>query len=176
MKMNKLVLASLFAFSVSGVQASEGNGKIKFTGEIINAPCSVAPESIDQVVSLGQINSTTLANGGKSSPEPFTIELRDCDLSTRNNVTVTFTGAQATPTDATLLGISGSASGAGIGILSLANSATVPVTLGTPTGSIALIGVDNTLNFSAYLQGLDAATDVTTGTFTALANFKLAYL
>lgn len=37
--------------------ADQGHGTVTFTGSIIDAPCSIAPESIDQTVNLGQISN-----------------------------------------------------------------------------------------------------------------------
>ena len=50
MKLNKLMLATVIAFasaSVAHAASNQGSGKVTFTGEIIDAPCSVAPESVD---------------------------------------------------------------------------------------------------------------------------------
>lgn len=48
--------------------ADQGHGKVTFTGSIIDAPCSISPDSIDQTVSLGQISNAALANSGTSTP------------------------------------------------------------------------------------------------------------
>ncbi|MDI6978669.1 type 1 fimbrial protein, partial [Serratia sp. Se-RSBMAAmG] len=44
----------LSLFAVSSVHAK--SGKVTFTGSIIDAPCSIAPGSVDQTVSLGAIS------------------------------------------------------------------------------------------------------------------------
>ena len=65
MKLNKLMLATVIAFasaSVAHAASNQGSGKVTFTGEIIDAPCSVAPESVDQTVPMGQISSRIPAN------------------------------------------------------------------------------------------------------------------
>lgn len=66
MKLNKIVMALVLAFStVSGAQAADqGHGKVTFTGSIIDAPCSITPQSIDQTVDLGQISKEALLSGG----------------------------------------------------------------------------------------------------------------
>ncbi|MDW7590685.1 fimbrial protein [Providencia sp. 2023EL-00965] len=80
--MKKIILATLIsgAMSVSAfaVESNQGHGKVTFKGEIIDAPCSISSDSIDQTVDLGQIANSVLANGGASSPKQFTIELEDC--------------------------------------------------------------------------------------------------
>lgn len=79
---------------ISGVQAKDlGHGDIKFTGSIIDAPCSIDGASGDQTVVLGQIAAHQMAKGGKSTPVPFFIQLHDCDTTTMKSATVTFIGA-----------------------------------------------------------------------------------
>ncbi|WP_162873675.1 fimbrial protein, partial [Klebsiella pneumoniae] len=70
---------------------------------IIDAPCSIAPESIDQTVDLGQVSNVALKNGGKSNPRPFEIKLEQCDITTLKTVKTTFSGV-ASSTDKDLLG------------------------------------------------------------------------
>ncbi|MGB8663989.1 MAG: fimbrial protein [Serratia inhibens] len=176
MKLNKLMLATMIAFasaSVAHAASNQGSGKVTFTGEIIDAPCSVAPESTDQTVPMGQISSRLLAKQGKSESQPFSIELKDCALTTMKNVKVTFTGTPD-PDNAKLLALSGSASGAGIVIYD--NLHAKDVELGTATDGQGLNDGNNSLKFAAYLQGSSASAAVVPGEFTSVANFTLAYL
>ena len=156
-----------------GVQASDqGAGTVTFTGSIIDAPCSISPESSDQEVDLGQIAAASLADQGRSTPETFTINLENCSLSDDkdNTVSITFGGANLA-SDTSLLGISGSASGAGVAI-------------GAPTGEQIVLGEQtlvqdmiegpNTLLFSAWLQGV-ADEDAVPGEFTSIADFTMQY-
>ncbi|CAM3997524.1 fimbrial protein [Serratia silvae] len=186
MKLNKIMLAAVMAFGISSVaQAAvvdQGSGKVTFTGSIIDAPCSISPKTSDQTVELGQISKFELKNGGKSSPRNFTVDLENCDLSEgKNKVTLTFTSAGSTSTaDSGLLGITGHAKGASIAITDGAGSL---IKLGTKSNPQQLQDGNNTLNFSAYLQGHTAATGegaapvepVTEGKFQAVADFTLAY-
>ena len=58
MKLNKIMMAAVIAFGASSFTGSRsGHGKVTFTGSIIDAPCSIAPESIDQTVDLGQVST-----------------------------------------------------------------------------------------------------------------------
>ncbi|MBU5899673.1 fimbrial protein, partial [Vibrio cholerae O1] len=77
--------------------ADQGHGKVNFIGSIIDAPCSIAPESIDQTVDLGQVSNVALKNGGSSNPRSFDIKLEQCDTTTLKSVSTTFTGS-ASPT------------------------------------------------------------------------------
>ncbi|MCH9296885.1 MULTISPECIES: fimbrial protein [Pantoea] len=193
MKMNKL--ASVLALTLSMVAvsnvyaaddvANQGQGRITFTGSIIDAACSISPETSDQEVSLGQIAASQLADSGVSKPVNFQIDLQHCTTNSTTSegtdgkdvvtttapaVTVTFGGSPAVEGDNTWFGITGTASGAGV-VITDASSNKIPV--GGTTTARELIEGDNTMGFSAYLQGL--GDKVTTGEFTSIADFTLAY-
>lgn len=173
--MKKIILAALIsgAMSSSVFAADAGSGTVTFTGSIIEAPCSIAPGEENQEVPLGQVSNVTLAAGGASSAQPFTIQLEGCNLEDDNQVTVTFNGTAAGATGtpgADFLQITGDASGAAVKLMN-ASGATVPVNSGNTQNYVE---GDNTLKFSAALQGLEGAT-VVPGNFQAVTNFTLAY-
>lgn len=180
MKLNKLVLAAIVTAGVSTMAnaADSGHGKVTFTGSIIDAPCSITPESVDQTVDLGQISNVALKNGGKSNPRTFSIDLENCSFEAvdgvpqKNKVAVTFTGMESSAVSG-LLGITGTAQGAGVGITDGTGEL---IKLGQPTNSQSLQLGNNTLTFSAYLQGASSATtNILPGSFQSVADFTLAY-
>lgn len=182
-EMKKVLLATLMCSAMaSPVFADDmGSGTVTFTGSIIDAPCGIAPESVDQTIKLGQIAKSALTAGGTSTPVPFTIELIDCDATTQQKAAVTFTGNVTNPDgDNDSLVLQGTAKGAGVVISGLNG---LPVKFnrsGTPAddGDYSYIqDGDNTLLFSAYLRGLndDTANPVTPGSFTAVTNFTMSY-
>ncbi|WDF89173.1 fimbrial protein [Aeromonas hydrophila] len=178
MKANKILVAmgvgSMLLCGTAFAAGTTGSGKVTFNGEIINAPCSVAPESVDQVVEMGQISTKELANGGESNSKPFSIKLLNCEISDKEDaVKVTFSGIKDTIDDS-LLVIGGQAAGAGIKMTAPGGAAIV---LGTPTAAFALTNGDNELPFSAVLKGYadQTANPLKAGTFTAVTNFTLSY-
>ncbi|MDM3379292.1 fimbrial protein [Citrobacter sp. Cb003] len=174
MKLNKMTSALVLAMGLSafGVQAADqGSGEVRFRGSIIDAPCSIHPDSEDQDVYLGQVASSQLLNEGTSTPRPFNIKLEKCDVTTMSEVTVEFGGTTVTSGAKELLGITGTGAGAGIVIT---DGTGTPVKMATPTKAHTLIAGDNTLLFSAYLQGLNGVTP-TTGEFQSVTNFTLSY-
>lgn len=175
MKFAKIALVAAMAMSgmTAAHAADQGSGTVTFHGSIIDAPCSIVSGDDNQDVDLGQVSSTTLENGGTSSPVPFQIGLENCDVTdtTMDEVTVTFTG-MADAQDDTMLGITGAAAGAGIVIADQTGAGQVD--LGIPSGIQKLQTGDNTLEFSAYLKG-DGASAIVPGDFTSVANFTLAY-
>lgn len=174
MKIKKIALgmAIVASFSINAANATDqGHGTVTFTGSIIDAPCSISPDTTDQTVNLGEVSDKALENGGKSTPQPFNIRLENCDTTQLKNVNVTFTGAADADAPG-MLGITGSASGAGIVLTDGSGS---PITLGTPTGGQIIQDGNNTLTFSAYLQGNGASATVVPGDFQGVTDFTLAY-
>lgn len=179
MKLNRIALATLMAIGVATAAnaADQGSGKVTFVGSIIDAPCSIAPESLDQTVQMGAISNVALADGGASAPVAFSIELTDCAVPTagvKDTVTVTFTGTESTyPAGAGSLGLLGSASGA---FIELATADSTRVELNTATAARQIAdGANATLSFTAKLKGAGTGIDVVPGSFQVPANFVLAY-
>lgn len=177
MELKKIVLGVTLALGVASFAQADGNpapvtdqgsGSFKFYGSIIDAPCSIQGDK-NQDVPLGQISNAALLNNGKSKPKDFHIKLVNCVLTTKNAVSVTFTGPKGTIEDS--LGMSG-VSGASI-IMNDGNNQRIK--LGQPTALQTLANIDNSLDFTAYVQGNPGVTDIELGDFTATTNFTLAY-
>lgn len=180
MKINKLTLAlGMAAALVAGAAnaaTDEGHGTVTFKGSIIDAPCSITADSVDQTVKLGEVAQHALASGGTSTPSDFSINLALCDAaSATGGVTITFTGnADTSNPDNLAFGAGSSAKGASI-VIADATGKQIP--LGTASDAVDIYDGDNNLNFQAYLQGSSASgATVTPGSFTSVANFTLAYL
>lgn len=178
MKLSKIILAmgmgavlvSAAANAADEAAKSGGQGVVNFKGSIVDAPCSISGDSVEQTVNLGAVSSASLQNGGTSSPRTFDIKLQDCALTTANTVTTTFTGTASKANPANL-GIVGRASGASI---SITDAAGTPIKLGTASAAQKLSDGNNTLRFAAFLQG-DGSSAITAGDFTSVADFTLSY-
>lgn len=59
-------LLSGVAFNALADDPNQGSGKITFKGEVIDAPCSIAPGDEDQTINLGEVANTVLKSGQKS--------------------------------------------------------------------------------------------------------------
>lgn len=176
MKMNKALLAVAVVFGMSSLAhaADEGHGKVTFKGSIIDAPCSISPESVDQTVELGPISNVALKDGGQSTPRNFSIQLENCSFGSpaeKNKVAVTFSGMESAA-DNGLLGITGNAKGASVAIT---DGSGAIIELGKPTKDQILQDGNNTLSFAAYMQGDGESATITEGDFQATADFTLAY-
>ena len=180
MKINKIKLALVMgvmgaSFIANAAVVDQGSGKVTFSGSIIDAPCSIAADSADQTVELGQVSHVALKNSGKSTVKPFYINLENCELTAsgpgkNNAVNLIFTGASGKAQNGRL-SITGTAQGASIAITDGTGEV---IKLGTATNAQTLQSGKNTLSFSAYLQG-DGASSATPGDFSAVTDFTLAY-
>lgn len=182
--MKKIILATIISaamsasvFAAPSATPNQGHGKVTFTGEIIDAPCSIKPESIDQTVPLGQISNTILSLGGTSQPKQFTIELEDCNLDgIAGKVEITFSGANA-EFEPKLLGVTGLVENQGNVGIQITDAQGQPIDMGiSTTAAHQLQNGENTLQYSAYLVGANVAVDkIPLGKFEGVTNFTLAY-
>ncbi|MGO3395310.1 MAG: fimbrial protein [Serratia proteamaculans] len=173
-KLMAVSLISLGMVSSVCVAADQGHGKATMVGSIVStqASCSISPESADQTINLGQVADTTLLAGngsGQSTPSPFSINLENCEVSGSNSVNVTFSGMEGKDGR---LGISGDASGASI---AFTDGTGELIKLGHPSKSFTLQNGNNTLSFTAYLQGDGVSGNIKPGDYQAVADFTVTY-
>lgn len=182
MKLSKIALAMGLGMTlISGfanadasgtvTAGNSGHGTVHFKGEIIDAPCSISPDSADQTVDLGQVSNASLKDGGESAPVSFSIKLQNCSIDKYKAVTATWSGTEDT-NQTGVWGISGTASGAGI---VLRDASEKQIKLGEETAKTTLTANDTTIAMSAFLKGDGDKIDVVPGAFTGAADFVLAY-
>jgi len=145
-------------------------------GRIIDQPCVIAPESLDQAVDMGVVDVRELYANGTGAQVPFVIRLTNCKPGIFRMAKVTFTGSQDAQLSGGLAFSAGSAKGAGIRLYDVTQS---PLMLGTPSRGYLLGGTtENELQFSARVEGHPdalAAKNIQPGDYTAVANFIVAY-
>ncbi len=170
-------LAAMAALGALSQGAFAADGTINFTGEIVDAPCSIAPASQNLIVPMGRVSRPALdgAAGKRATPARFSIALRDCGA-TAKGATVSFTGA----TDATvkdLLRIAnsgqvGAGSATGVAI-ELGDSAGTKIPVGAQSAVYTLGQGSNDLDFQAAYVSTGEA--VTVGPANATAQFTVTY-
>lgn len=181
MKLNKIMMAVVLSLSaVSAAQAADGN--ITFTGSIIDAPCSISADSLDQTIELGAISKAALsanANTGESTPRPVKISLENCVVTTTGAVTtadkvlVTFVGNPSAYDNDSLELTGGLASGAYIVLTGNDGS---KVQLNKPTSPQKFVnGASPDLTFTARLKGGGAGAAINPGDFSVPVEFQLSY-
>ncbi|MGO2366981.1 MAG: fimbrial protein [Serratia sp. (in: enterobacteria)] len=176
----------LIALSVCSAEAeaaakNQGHGTLSLGGEIVETPCGIASESLDQTVDFGLVSMTDASLGSQpvliGSRRNFEIKLVNCELASivkpdfiYRAATVTFDGT-ADSRDPALLGVYGEAQGVAIELLTAAGT---PIPLGSTTADYQIVAGDNTLRFGAQLRiQPDRAR---AGGFNSLAKFTLSYL
>lgn len=173
MNLNKIALVLGLGLSIAAGAANaadQGHGTVTFVGSIIDAPCSITPETSEQIVRMGQISTAELKDGGRSNSRAFKIALENCTTETLKTVQTTFTGAPSSIVDGSLA-IEGKAQNAAI---VLTNAGGKQIKLGTASDAVTLKDGNNDLNFAAYMQG-NSANAATPGEFKAIATFSLNY-
>ena len=135
---SKTLLAVALGSFISGnaLASDQGSGKITFKGVIIDAPCNIAPDSIDKEIELGQF-TTAVMNVNKNPRRYRLISTENCQLDAADEtatpvtkVDVTFSSTATDATDTSLMSntYAGGAQNVGVRLLDNAES---PITLGT---------------------------------------------
>ena len=160
-----------------GEDVTVTGGVVHFTGDIVNAACSVSTNSDGQTVKLGQYRTAAFtAAGVETAAVPFNIVLNDCDPTVSSLASIAFSG-QADATDSDLFAVNASgenatvATGVGIVIKDKA-SAVLPPDGATYSAKQTLIKGTNTFPFTANYKSTVAAVTV----IVALAEVVMAVL
>lgn len=164
-------------------------GTVYFFGGLLSSPCTLAPESQEQSVDLGDVSARHFKQAGdRSEPVVFNLRLEDCLLGAGGRyesldgqetarylhgeqaVTVTLLG-DSDSANRELLHLSGDIRGVGLRLL---NSKGAPLALNKPIDSQVLQPGDNTLQFSASLESTKKY--VAASSFNSVLHVQLNYL
>ncbi|AMO81599.1 fimbrial protein [Obesumbacterium proteus] len=179
MRLMELAVLATLTFSSAVEAAGElVGGAMTFKGVVVALPCSIAPGSEKVPVDFGEISTKSLYATGKTTPIAFSIVLEDCNPSVFDSVTVTFDGDRnSNMTDRLAIKSVAPSGASGVGI-GLEESDGSPIRLNTPTNATAITDTVMQLNFQAFVEGEPQALangTLTTGAFTATANYTLNY-
>lgn len=179
--MQKTKFVQIAALAVAGVLsqgAFAADGTINFTGEIVDAPCSISPVSQNMTVPLGNVSRTALDGAvGKKAPQPakFTIDLLACGA-TAKGATVSFEGVPDSDDNTALTivnaGAVGAARATGVAV-ELGDSNGTKIALGSESLEYILGEGDNALKFQAVYVATRPV--VTVGPADAVAQFTVNY-
>ncbi|HCA3829758.1 TPA: fimbrial protein [Salmonella enterica subsp. houtenae] len=198
---NKIILAiaavgmmgGTSAFAANTIATTDaGGGTMTFSGSVIDAPCSIVPDSQNIKVDLGQVSMKSLSAANKySSPVPVTINLTGCSFEDLGNtpdtgatnyskVAITFPGVLPPQGgDLTKGEIANTASNpaTNVAIQLLKSDGVTPVDLSKApiAGDITLdtSSATNKLNFFARMITVDGA--ASQGSVGATVTYKLKY-
>lgn len=176
MKKNLIVAAFAVTAALSMSNVFAAAGTVNFTGEILDAACTVDVASQNQTVDLGKYNKSEFNNtsGIKTAATGFNIVLKDCP-STVSSTKVRFDGTPEA-TDSRLLAIDSTVQGAAKGVainLMTADKADLPLH-GLNSYNYTLSSTEpNTLKF--YAQYQSTSTQVEAGPANSVASFSVVY-
>lgn len=171
MKNNFLLSLAALSFLATS-NAFSADGTINFTGEIIDAACTVTTSNVS--VDFGTVAASAFKNtGDTAASKAFQISLTGCPAAvTTSGATVRFDAIpDSSNPDLFSIGASSTATGVGITVLDTKAKMVTPnsdssiYTL-TETGT-------NVLDFVAKLQSTSST--VTAGSITAMTNFTVVY-
>ncbi|WET39918.1 fimbrial protein [Citrobacter enshiensis] len=179
MRFRTLIAAS--ALLLSGTTQADTKlvgGDMYFHGTVVALACSLPPGGDKIEVDFGQIATQDLYSSGRSKPEKFSIQLRDCNPEVFRGISVTFGGTEdAELPDHLALDSSeqGGASGIGIGMSEENGTA---IRLGESTSVKEITEGSMTLNFLAWVAAEPTAIknqSLEYGPFSASGTWTLNY-
>lgn len=175
MKSTIAILATVATLTIS-TQSFADAGTINFKGNVVAAACDITVDGTSSAdVALGDWPTSTFKNtGDKSSPQPFTLAVSNCNSGTYQ---FAFTGTADT-TNTNLFKVS-AATGVGIGIASADGTTAVNINTtasSTSNASLTTTGASagaatGTLNLQAFYQATGAT--VAAGAANATARVTL---
>ncbi|MEX9252134.1 fimbrial protein [Pseudenterobacter timonensis] len=177
--MNKVALglfiAAALGCSASVFAASNGEGQINFSGEIIDSACQVVNGLGDPLnVEMGKVSKTVFTGiGSTSTLTKFDIELKNCP-ETVTAASINFGGTPDSDNNSALAITPATGAATGVAI-KLVDSADQPVSLFTPTKEYPLASgtAVNELAFGAQYIQTKAA--VSAGPANAVSTFTVIY-
>lgn len=174
MKKNLIAAAVATVSILSASSAFAADGQVNFTGEIIDAACTVVNSVSNPLeVNLGKVAKTAFTGSGSTAAATkFTLQLKDCPA-TVNTASVKFDGTSAAGDNSVLALTQESGVATGVGIqLSDASNAVLP--LFTASAAYPLSSTQtNDLDFVA--RYIATAADVTAGPANSVASFTVNY-
>ncbi|WBM72576.1 fimbrial protein [Buttiauxella sp. WJP83] len=175
MKKNIIAVAFAAVAALSASNAFATAGTVNFTGEILDAACTVDVASQNQTVALGSYNKSEFAaTGAVTAAKKFTIVLKDCPAA----VTAAHVRFDGTPeaTDSTLLAIDSTVAGAATNVaINLMSADMVQLPLHGDNGYNYVLSSTANNNLDFYAQYKSTAAAVTAGPANSVANFSVIY-
>jgi len=179
--MKKQVIAMAVAGALAGGMAinaqadtvTVSGGTVNFVGQVVNAACSVAADSVDQTVTLSQVRTVKLTTVGMQAnqKEDFKIVLEDCDATVSQNAAVIFNGQQDPAVEGSLANTAGAGAAKNVA-LQLFGPDGQSLNIGDTSSSVKLINGENIIPLSVDYVATGAAEP---GNVSSVATFQMVY-
>ncbi|NTY88597.1 type 1 fimbrial protein [Serratia fonticola] len=174
MKKN-LIAVAVLASSAFGISAFAADGQVNFTGEIIDAGCTVVnTPSNPLTVNLGKVARTAFkVSGDTAAATIFKLQLKDCPA-TVNTASVKFDGASVAGDNSVLALTQEAGVATGVGIqLTDDTNAVLPLYTASKAYSLQSGAAINELGFVA--RYISTSNTVTAGPANSMASFTINY-
>ncbi|MNF35759.1 S-fimbrial protein subunit SfaA precursor [compost metagenome] len=177
MKKAMLFLALTTALTSNAFAVGVPGGTVNFHGEVVDAACTVAADSVNQHVYLGQVKpSDFVDNADAGKKQEFRISLVDCDAATPTTVKLSFTGTTVPNAENDIMANTAPNGAAGVG-LRMYDKDSIPVPIdgsGFTSAQDVLAGATTIPLFVDYVN-IGVAADVTPGPVESVATFNVVY-
>ncbi|MEG0278715.1 MAG: fimbrial protein [Morganella sp. (in: enterobacteria)] len=148
---------------------------VEIKGNLVFEPCTLSAKSESISLPFGTIVKNYFYTADKTPPEPFSIELENCDITIGKEVFVTFRGTESIALPGLLVPDNGTLPGLAVGI-ETPEGTLLPLNKTSP--AYVLSDGTTTLNFQGYVQAEPAAIKdktLVTGDLSATATFEITY-
>ncbi len=163
--------ASVGLLAAVAMAETDLKGQIAMAGSILETPCAIAMESVDQSIDLGIVPLSVLKQTGQGPRHPFTVQVIDCRLQSSTGETFqTFAMTFDGPADQYGFSVYGQASGVS---LVLDDNDGERVRPGIPLSAGNLTLGDRTLKYG--LRAISNHEAYAPGDFQSTLRFKLDY-
>lgn len=173
-KLHATGLAAVIAL-MAGVQPGHArNNNLNITGNLVSEPCSIDTDKPLEV-DFKTVILKTLYSDSRSAALPFNVELKECDTTLGQSVTLTFKGAESGALPGLITAEGAGSSGIAIGMQQPDGTA---LPFNKPTPAYALEDGTTTITLQAYVQAEPKALADKTlvpGDFSATSTFEVAY-
>ncbi|RJT43461.1 type 1 fimbrial protein [Rahnella woolbedingensis] len=183
MKFLGLSLLALSASSLSPLAAFAADGDITFIGVVTASACTLngfngGTTTSGATMFLPSVTPSSFSSsgGGYAAMTDFTIDLKDCDITTMKNAQVTFSGSPDSVDNAILANNASSpASGVGVAILENNGTKLVDINGGDASDGQALSVGNTSLKFKVAYKANTATPAVTAGNVSAKSFVNVTY-
>ena len=179
MQIRGVQMGTLFFLLVAFLLMSgrgHGADNLTFKGNLVAEACTLRPGDEALELDMEEVSSRELYSNTRTVGRLFEIHLEDCDSSTADSVTTTFSGVENIALPG-LLALDGGSVAKGIAI-GLETPADQPLPLNVVSDEQALSDGHNVIAFKAYIRGEPQALadqSISAGVFSAISTFTLDY-
>lgn len=179
----KCKIIGLVILGLSPLSSFAADGDITFNGKVTASACTLkgfegGTETSGAIITLADVTPLSFgAAGGYAAMQDFTIDLKDCDITTMKNARVAFSGTPDTTDNKILQNNVGTTPATGVGIAILENDGETLVSIngGDASQKQLLTTGDTALKFKVAYKANTSTPQVTAGNVSAKSYIDITY-